>query len=147
MNLDLMLVMLYDKDTSQAFENLKELEQLSENSNELYPYLTIFFEMISSEKYAIRVRGFRLLCKQAKWDTENRINNNLESALAILNDDKPTAVRQALAALQDVALYKKELREIIKEKISSIDCFRYKDSMQGLITKDIDKLLLLMQSQ
>lgn len=33
MNLDSMLTMLYDKDTSQAFENLKELEQLSDNSN------------------------------------------------------------------------------------------------------------------
>ena len=77
--------------------------------------------MVGSEKYVIRVRGFRLLCKQAKWDTKNIINANLEIALVILNDDKPTAVRQALAALQAVVCYKKELKEIIKEKISSID--------------------------
>lgn len=141
MNLDFMLETLDDKDTSQAFENLKELELISDKSNILYPYLNTFTEMVSSKKYVVRVRGFRLFCKQAKWDIDNIINKNLDSVLTILNDDKPTAVRQALTALQDVVLHKKELQNIIKDKVLSIDYLRYKDTMHGLISKDIQNLL------
>lgn len=141
MNLDFMLETLDDKDTSQAFENLKELELISDKSNILYPYLNTFTEMVSSKKYVVRVRGFRLFCKQAKWDINNIINKNLDSVLTILNDDKPTAVRQALTALQDVVLHKKELQNIIKDKVLSIDYLRYKDTMHGLISKDIQNLL------
>lgn len=147
MDLDLMLDMLEDKDTSQAFETLKELELLSDDSNVLYPYIIRFIEMVSNEKYVVRVRGFRLFCKQAKWDTENIVNENLDSVLVILHDDKPTAVRQALAALKDVILYKKELRDIIKDRVLAIDYLRYKDTMHGLIAKDIQNLLDVMSQK
>ncbi len=147
MNVDIMIDMLYNKDTSLAFENLKELELLSNNSNILYPYINQFIDMVSSEKYVIRVRGFRLLCKQSKWGIENLINNSINKVLIILNDEKPTAVRQALSALKDVVIYKGELCNIIKEKILNIDYLRYKDSMQGLIYKDIQNLMNIIESK
>lgn len=133
--------LLEDKDTSQAFEALKELEKLSDTSDVLYTYLDKFTEMIDSEKYVIRCRGFRLYCKQARWDYKNKIDASIIRALVILNDDKPTAVRQALASLHDVVHHKKELIEIIREKVTQIDYLRYKDTMHGLISKDIQNLL------
>lgn len=145
MDLNFMVSKLHSKDTSQAFEVLKELEKASDNSNLLYPYIYKFMEMIYSEKYVIRVRGFRLFCKQARWDIDNIINKNINDVLIILDDDKPTAVRQALAALQDVVTYKKELIDIIKDGVLAIDCYRYKDTMHGLILKDIAKLMNVME--
>ena len=141
MDLDFMISKLESKDTSQAFEVLKELEGLSDNSNMLYPYIHKFIEMIYSEKYFVRVRGFRLFCKQSRWDIDNIINKNIYEVLEILNDDKPTAVRQALAALQDVVMFKKELRDTIKESVLAIDIYRYKDTMHSLISKDIENLM------
>lgn len=141
MDLEFMISMLHSKDTSKAFEYLKGLEALSDNSNILYTYTDEFIKMVYSEKYVIRVRGFRLFCKQAKWDSENIINKNIDSVLVILNDDKPTALRQALAALQDIVLYKKELRNTIKDRILAIDYHKYKDTMYSLISKDIQNLL------
>lgn len=141
MDLDYMLSMLEDKDTSKAFEALKELEEISDSSNILYPYIDKFIEMTGSGKYAIRVRGFRLLCKQSKWDTNNKINESLEGVLAILDDEKPTAVRQALTALHDLVPYKKELEELIRERVLAIDYYKYKDTMHSLISKDIQNLL------
>ena len=146
LNVEMKLIdMLYDKDTSQAFENLKKLELISDKSDVLYPYMDRFIEMAKSEKYVIRVRGFRLFCKQAKWDTDNIINKYFDEVLAILNDDRPTAVRQALAALKDVVLNKKELQDLITEKILAIDYQRYKDTMHRLISKDIQNLLEVMK--
>lgn len=73
----------------------------------------MFLEMIDSNKYVIRVRGFRLLCKQAKWDSENKINEKIDKILSKLDDEKPTAVRLKLKAVHDVIIYKKDLNEKI----------------------------------
>ncbi|MCP1109856.1 hypothetical protein [Ohessyouella blattaphilus] len=140
-----LLSKLENKDTSVAYQALQELEALSDNSDALYSYLDKFVSMIDSDQYVIRVRGFRLFCKQAKWDEEERIDSNLDLALSILDDEKPTAVRQALVALQDVIPYKESLCEKIRHRVFEIDYLRYKDTMHSLIEKDIEALLKVME--
>lgn len=141
LDIEYMLCMLEDKDTSAAYAALKELETLSDTSDALYTHTDKFVSMIASDKYVIRVRGFRLFCKQAKWDKDNIIDRSLDSALNILNDEKPTAVRQALFALQEVAVYKKSLCGQIRQRVLEINYLRYKDTMHSLIAKDIESLL------
>ena len=63
---------LYDKETSAAYRRYQELERLSEESDTLYAYFDEYIPMLQHEKYAVRVRAVRLICKQAKWDTENK---------------------------------------------------------------------------
>lgn len=144
MDLEYSLCMLVDKDTSRAFEALKELEKLSDVSDALYPHIHEFISMLDSDRYVMRVRGFRLFCKQAKWDTDRVIDRNLSLAMNILSDEKPTAVRQALAALHEVIRYKKDLREEIRRRLLETDCSQYKDTMHGLIAGDIGALLAAM---
>ena len=62
-----------------------------------------------------------------------------------MQDEKPTAVRQALAALGDVVPYKKVLWPVIRERVEAVDLIRYKDSMAPLIEKDIRLLLAKMK--
>lgn len=138
---------LYEKDTSEIYKYLQELERLSDESSLLYPYIDKLMEMVSDERYVVRVRGFRLVCKQAKWDKDNKINDHFKEILDILHDEKPTAVRQALAALKDIVLYKSELHEELKEQLSNINYMGYRDTMQGLILKDINQLLVLMNQE
>ena len=64
--------------------------------------------------------------------------------MIILNDDKPTALRQALAALQDVVLYKNELRNPIKDRVLAINYHKYKNTMHSLIPKNIQSLLYII---
>lgn len=140
-----LISMLEDKDTSQAYKALQELEKISDQTDLIYNYIEKFVSMISSDKYVIRVRGFRLFCKQAKWDSDNIIDENIDAALHILSDAKPTAVRQALAALLDIVRYKPDLREIVKKAVSDINYLRYKDTMHSLIAKDIEKVLSMIK--
>lgn len=71
----------------------------------------------------INIRGFRLFCKQAKWDVDYILDQNIDSALSILSDAKPTAVRQALAALKEVILYKPDLRDaVLAMHLSQLEC-------------------------
>lgn len=138
--IEFLIEMLEEKDTSEAYKALQELEHISDETNMTYQYTDKFISMISSDKYVIRVRGFRLFCRQAKWDEDFRLDESIDIALNILKDEKPTAVRQALEALEYVVRYKPDLREIVKRAVSSIDYMRYKETMHSLIAKDIEKV-------
>jgi hypothetical protein len=142
--IDNMIQSLYEKDTKETYQVLLELEKLSDENNSLYQYIDEFFKMIQNEKYIMRVRGYRLLCKQAKWDTENKINTMIDNMLIEIEDEKQTAIRQKLKALEDIAKHKTELHQKIKQKIASIDCSKYRETMQGLIEKDIKHLLVII---
>ena len=144
MDINIMIKALYSKDTSEAYKILLELEKISEKENFLYNYFDEFSQMIDNEKYVIRVRGYRLLCKQAKWDKENKIDNIIDKILREIEDEKPTAVRMKLKSLEDIVLNKKELNGKIKKKILKMDCSKYKDTMQPLILKDIENVLNLI---
>jgi hypothetical protein len=144
MDINIMIKSLYSKDTSEAYKILLELEQISEKENFLYNYFDEFVQMIDNEKYDIRVRGYRLLCKQAKWDKGNKINKIIDKILLEIEDEKPIAVRMKLKALEDIVLNKKELNGKIKKKILEMDCSKYKDTMQPLILKDTENILSLI---
>ena len=145
MELDILLSMLTAKDTKRGYGAFLELEHLSEESDDLYPYTERFADMVSDRAWAVRCRGFRLFCKQARWDGDGVIDRCLDRALAILEDEKPTAVRLALAALLDVVPYKRELWPVIRQRVEAMDTTRYKDSMAPLIQRDIQTLLNTMQ--
>ena len=144
MELDILLSTLTAKDTKQAYGALLELERLSEESDDLYPYTERFADMVSDRAWAVRCRSFRLFCKQARWDDDGIIDCCLDRALVMLEDEKPTAVRQALAALLDMVPYKRELRPVIRARVEAMDLSRCKDSMEPLIRKDIQTLLNAM---
>lgn len=128
------------KDVKKAYLVLIELEKTSEVSNILYPYTNIFVDMMQSKNYYVKIRGFRLFCMQSRWDDNRFIDKNIDLALDILNDERPTIIRQALEYLREIAIYKGELKGKILGKIDNLDTTKFKDSMKDLINKDIIKL-------
>lgn len=138
---------LYDKDDKIAYQSLLNLEEIAEKSNETYAYFDEFLSMLTHEKSFIRVRGFRLIGKNAKWDKKNKINQTINQILPELDDEKPTAVRQCLAALKEIVVNKKEVNPIIKEKLCRLNYLAYKDTMQGLLWKDTEEILNLIKEQ
>ena len=143
MNLDEIKEILYDKATSAAYKRLQELEGISEESDVLYSFFDEFVPMLKHEKYAVRVRAVRLICKQARWDSENKINAAIDDILLSLDDEKPTAVAQTLQFFGHSLLpYKKELGGRIKEALLAMDCSRFNaETMRPLIEKEISKLI------
>lgn len=128
------------KDVRKVYSVLIELEKTSEVSNILYPYTNIFVNMMQSNNYYVKVRGFRLFCMQSRWDDNRIIDKNIDLALDILNEERPTIIRQALDYLKEIAIYKGELKAKILGKIDNLDITKFKDSMKDLINKDIVKL-------
>ncbi|MGL4284468.1 low molecular weight protein-tyrosine-phosphatase [Eubacterium aggregans] len=141
------LDLLEGKDNTTAYKDLQTLEQLSDEGGMLYPFTERFAAMVQDQCTDLRIRGFRLFCKQAKWDQDGLLDRYLPSALSILSDEKPTVVRQALAALEDVVRYQPKLREMVVQAIADIDDTPYPETMQPLIAKDVKALLEQIQGQ
>ena len=131
---------LQNKDDAEAYRLLQKLEEQSAESNSLYKDFDDFLRLLSSNKSYVRTRGFRLICAQAKWGKEDKIEANKERLLALLDDEKPTVVRQCLTALHQVVIEKPELGGEIQSKLQKMDLSTYKDSMRPLIQKDIDAI-------
>ena len=110
----------------------------------MYAYFEDFLGLLKGKSSYVRTRGFRLICALAQWDHENKIEQNIDTLLSMLDDEKPTAVRQCLAALHNIVLYKPDLSETIEAKLDQTDLSKYKDSMSPLIQKDIDELRKMM---
>lgn len=137
--------MLSDKGTPKAYDNLIYLEELSNEDCILYNYLPQFISMISDKRYVIRIRGFRLTCRQSKWDNNNIIDNSIDKILEVFKtEEKPTALRQYLAALPFLTSHKENLKLKITAVVNAVNTKKYKDSMSSLLEKDICNLIRLM---
>lgn len=97
--------------------------------------------MLSKEKTFVRVRAFRLICALAKWNLENKIEENSDLILKELNDDTSISVRQCLNKLNLILIYKPDLSDKVEKKLKQLDLSKYKDSMKSLIKRDIDSIL------
>lgn len=147
MDLEKMPDILYETDTKAAYEGLKDLERISDTADILYSYVDQFLDMLGSDRYVVRVRGYRLLCRQAKWDDQGRIDQAIDKILEEIDDEKPTAVRQKLSALGKLAEHKKQLHGRIRERLLGMDCEKYRETMRGLIEKDVKKLLAALECE
>jgi hypothetical protein len=122
-----------------------EISAKSAASAEYYAYFDEFIGLLPSKSSYVRTRGFILACAQARWDDKGKLAGAPKSMLTLLNDEKPTVVRQCLKALHEVVLYRPDLCEAIKAEVERIDLSKYKDSMSPLIKKDMSELLKMME--
>jgi hypothetical protein len=132
---------LMDHDDKKAYEYLKELEEKSISSSEPYSFFDTFAEMLSSDKSYVRTRGILLIAANAKWDTGNKIDGIIDKFLGCVTDEKPITARQCIKVLPTIVKCKLGLKESIINALRNADLSNYKESMQSLILKDIQKAL------
>ncbi|MFY9157240.1 MAG: hypothetical protein WAN98_05120, partial [Brevefilum fermentans] len=65
---------LMDQDDKKAYECLKKLEEISNQSSKVYRFFDAFVEMLESDHSYIRTRGLRLIAANARWDIDNKID-------------------------------------------------------------------------
>ena len=141
MNRNEVIQKLTDKDDKKAYEYAKRIGVESAKANKYLDMIPDFASMLQNNNSFIRTRFFILICNQARWADNGQINKVYKKMEALLNDPKPTVVRQCLSALHEVALFRPEMCKHIKKTISKIDLGIYKDSMASLIKKDINELM------
>ena len=138
------ILKLRDKDDKAAYEYSKLLGAESAQSDKYLPMIPQFADMLEDKSSYVRVRGFILICNQARWAKDGQIADAFDRMRVLLYDSKPTVVRQCLLALHEVVLYRSELAEMIIDAVNHIDVSKYKESMSPLIKKDIDELMKVL---
>ena len=131
---------LTDKDDKAAYEYMKLIDVESAKSDKYLKAIPIFVSMLEDKNSYVRTRGFVLICSQARWANDSQIKDVFNKIIPLLNDPKPTVVRQCLKALHELVMFRSEMSDEIIEAINKIDINVYKDSMSPLILKDIEEL-------
>lgn len=129
------------KDNKRAYSSLKILLEESRKSDKVYAYFDRYAEMMEDENSYIRTRGLRLTAANARWDTENKIDEVIDEYLKHIKDVKPITARQCIQALPEIAKYKPDLLEVIIQALERMDVSQYPDSMRPLVEKDIRAVL------
>ena len=146
LNIEDLIIGLKDHDDKKAYECLKKLEEKSSHFPIVYTFFDTFVEMLDSDNSYIRTRGFLLITANAKWDIDNRIDEIIQRLLECTADEKPTTARQCIKVLPTIAKYKPHLKSDIENSLRHINLSKYKESMQTLIIKDIQKVLETMNT-
>lgn len=137
--------LLFDKNNNTAYKALRELQEKSENSDAVYPYMDRLGDMLDSDNSYVRTRGLTLLACNSKWDKDNKIDEIIDKYLKHITDVKPITARQCIKLLPTIAENKPELKDDIVSALRKADISFYDDSMQPLIYKDIQKSLKEIQ--
>lgn len=136
-----LLEFLTSRDNSQAYQALKALEEMSAESNCLYPHMDKFIAMASSGNSYVRTRGLTLIAHNAKWDVDGIIDGYLEH----ITDEKPICARQCIKLLPLLAEAKPALAPKIVSALRDANVARYADSMRPLVQKDTRDSLLAIE--
>lgn len=140
-NLEDIFRRLFDKDNNTAYEALKLLQKESEETDAVYSYMDQLSDMLDSDNSYIRTRGLTLIAYNAKWDSDNKIDEIIDQYLKHITDVKPITARQCIKLLPIIVRDKPELKTDILAALRQSDISIYRDSMQSLIYKDIQKVL------
>lgn len=135
---------LQDKNDKAAYEFAKQIGAESIISDKYLGMIPAFAEYLRDNSSYVRSRAFILICNQARWANDRQIEPVFDEMLSLLNDPKPTVVRQCLNALHEIAVFRPELSGKIEAALAEMEFGKYKDSMLPLIEKDVAALLKLL---
>ena len=97
--MDEIIEKLKDKDEKAAYEFAKKIGIESAESDKYVEKIPVFSEMLTDKNSYVRTRAFMLICNQARWADKGQIEVVFNRMKELLNDAKPTVVRQCLGAL------------------------------------------------
>lgn len=128
-------------DNEHAYQCLKQLEDESKRSAAVCAYLDVFIEMLDHPNSYIRARAIILIAANARWDLRNRIDEIFDLYVKHVQDNSPITARQCIKALPLMVKYKPDLREDAISSLHHANPMRYRETMQPLIAKDIQRAL------
>lgn len=146
-NIEKLFLQLSSKDDKVAYGALQVLQTISEETNNLYPYMHQLANFLDSDNSYIRTRGLILIAYNAKWDKDHVFDEIIGKYLQHITDKKPITARQCIRLLPMISKYKPELREKITVALNEADISVYTSSMQSLIYKDIRSVLIELEKQ
>lgn len=133
--------LLTAKDTKEALAKFNQLQTECLNEPIFADKLEQFLPALKTEASCGRGRTFKFFMINDRWDTQGVIEKHLEDILGVLDDSKAPVVRQCIPYLTYLAKAKPKTIPHIRHKLENLTLDHYKESMQSLIQRDIEKIL------
>ena len=135
------------KDDNVRYHAFLLLQNRSLFCDDVYQYWDTLRSKLQSDNSYQRSIGLMLLAENAKWDTENRMEDTIDEFLMLLNDEKPIIIRQCIQSLGKIAAAKPGLHEKIASRLISFDLMSVKETMRKSILLDILNVLSLIRKK
>lgn len=135
------------KDDKIRYQAFLLLQSRSVFFDDVYPFWDTFHDKLKSENSYKRSIGLMLIAENAKWDTENRMENTIDEYLMSLNDSKPITIRQCIQSLGKISSAKPELNDKIASRLISFDVMAVKETMRKSILIDILNVLFIIRKE
>lgn len=142
-----LVTLLSEKDDKIRYAALLLLQSRSAAFSDVYPYWEVFLQKLNSKNSSQRSIGLMLIAENARWDTENKMDNLLEAYFKLLRDEKPITVRQCIQALHRILPYKNNLVAQIADELISLEITEIRESMQKTVLTDILSVLAAIRKQ
>lgn len=128
---------LTSKDDKYACAIAAKIISESQETDAWYEYFDDFASLLDHPKSYVRNRALHIIAANVGWDEENRFDFIISDFLSHIMDEKPITARQCIQSLSQVGKAKPQYIPIILTSLRNADLSKYKDSMRGLIEKDI----------
>lgn len=79
-----------------------------------------------------------MIAANAQWDSENKIENDIDKVLSSLNGERPLEVRQCIKALAQIGKIKPSLRKKIISALSTADTTKFSSSLAPFPKRELD---------
>jgi len=133
------------KDDNVRYQAFLLLQNRSLLCDDVYPYWDAFRDKLKSDNSYQRSIGLMLIAENAKWDTENRMEDTIDEYLSLLNDEKPITIRQCIQSLGKIASAKPGLSGKIASGLLSLNLMDIKETMRKPVLLDILNVLLIIR--
>ena len=90
--------LITNKNEKTSYENTKQIASESELSDAYFKNIDDFAALLDNSNSYVRTRAFILICSQSRWDKSGKIKSVLPKTFPLLDDPKPTVVRQCISA-------------------------------------------------
>lgn len=117
------------KDDKTRYNAFLLLQTRSSFFDDVYPYWDTFRSKLKSDNSYQRNIGLNLIAENAKWDTENRMEDTIDEYLTLLYDEKPITIRQCIQSLGLIASVKPNLNDKIASRLIPYDIMAVRETM------------------
>lgn len=108
----------------------------SRKSDEVYGHMDEFISMAEGPDSNARIRALGLICANARWDGQNKIDEHINEILSHITDEKPIIARQFIKLLPELAAEKPQLKDAVLNALKCADFSVYPDGLSALAAKD-----------
>jgi hypothetical protein len=146
-DIDQLIKWLGEKNDKIRYNSFLLLQHRSETHNDVYRYLDVFLDKLSSSNSYQRSIGFMLTAENTRWDEGNEFDKIIDLYLSFCDDEKPVTVRQCIQSLSKIVPYKKHLCPEIAKKLMSIEIMERKETQRKILLLDILNILIDIRKQ